>query len=41
MDAKSAVRWVRVHAGELGIDPHRIAVAGFSAGGHAGRGESL
>jgi acetyl esterase len=34
MDAKSAVRWTRVHAAELGIDPRRIAVAGFSAGGH-------
>jgi acetyl esterase len=33
-DAKSAVRWVRVHACELGVDPERIAVAGFSAGGH-------
>ncbi len=33
-DAKSAVRWVRAHAGELGVDPERIAVAGFSAGGH-------
>jgi acetyl esterase len=34
MDAKSAVRWVRVHAAELGIDPNRIVAAGFSAGGH-------
>ena len=33
-DAKSAVRWVRAHAGELGVDPDRIVVAGFSAGGH-------
>lgn len=33
-DAKSAVRWVRAHAGELGVDPNRIVVAGFSAGGH-------
>jgi acetyl esterase/lipase len=33
-DAKSAIRWVRAHAGELGIDPHRIAAAGASAGGH-------
>jgi len=33
-DAKSAVRWVRTHAAELGIDPERIVVAGFSAGGH-------
>jgi acetyl esterase/lipase len=33
-DAKSAVRWVRTHADDLGIDPARIIVAGFSAGGH-------
>ena len=32
-DAKSAMRWVRSHAPELGIDPHRIAAAGGSAGG--------
>ena len=33
-DAKSAMRWVRGRAGELGIDPERIASAGGSAGGH-------
>jgi acetyl esterase len=33
-DAKSAMRWVRGHAGELGIDPKRIASGGGSAGGH-------
>lgn len=33
-DAKSAVRWARAHAQELGIDPTKIVVAGFSAGGH-------
>jgi acetyl esterase/lipase len=33
-DAKSGVRWARTHAAELGIDPNRIVVAGFSAGGH-------
>jgi len=32
-DAKSAIRWVRSHAGELGIDPNRIAASGGSAGG--------
>lgn len=32
-DAKSAIRWVRAHAGELGIDPDRIAAGGGSAGG--------
>jgi acetyl esterase/lipase len=34
MDAKSAMRWVRSHATELGIDPTRIAAGGGSAGGH-------
>ena len=33
-DGKSAVRWVRQHARELGVDSQRIAVAGGSAGGH-------
>jgi acetyl esterase/lipase len=33
-DAKSAMRWVRSHAKELGVDPKRIAAAGGSAGGH-------
>lgn len=33
-DAKSAIRYVRAHAGELGVDPDRIAAAGHSAGGH-------
>ncbi len=32
-DAKSAIRWVRAHAGELGIDPDRIAAGGGSSGG--------
>ncbi len=33
-DGKSAVRWIRAHAGSLGIDPDRIAGSGGSAGGH-------
>lgn len=33
-DAKSAMRYVRGHAAELGIDPARIAASGGSAGGH-------
>jgi len=33
-DAKSAIRWVRAHAVELGIDPQRIAASGGSSGGH-------
>ena len=34
LDAKDAVRYVRAHAGDLGIGPDRIAAAGGSAGGH-------
>src|SRR4051812_49739010 len=34
LDAKDAIRYVRSHAGELGVDPDRIAAAGGSAGGH-------
>jgi len=33
-DGKSAIRWMREHATELGIDPNRIAAGGGSAGGH-------
>jgi len=33
-DAKSAIRWVRGHSTELGIDPDKIIAAGGSAGGH-------
>ncbi len=33
-DVKAAVRYLRAHAAEFGIDPMRIAVAGESAGGH-------
>jgi acetyl esterase/lipase len=32
-DGKSAVRWIREHATELGIDPARIVAGGGSAGG--------
>lgn len=33
-DGKSAVRWVRSHAKELGINPNMLAAGGGSAGGH-------
>lgn len=33
-DARSAFRWVRSHAAELGIEPGKIAAGGGSAGGH-------
>jgi acetyl esterase/lipase len=33
-DALRAVAWVRDHAGELGVDPNRLVLAGGSAGGH-------
>jgi acetyl esterase/lipase len=34
MDAKSAIRWVRLNSAKLGIDPGRLAIGGGSAGGH-------
>lgn len=40
-DAKSAMRWVRDHAHELGIDPDRIAAAGSSAGGQMAAATAL
>lgn len=33
-DAWQALRYVREHASELNINPHKIGIAGFSAGGH-------
>ncbi len=33
-DGKSAIRWVRQHAKDLGVDPGRIIASGGSAGGH-------
>ncbi|MFC7344779.1 alpha/beta hydrolase fold domain-containing protein [Saccharopolyspora griseoalba] len=34
-DIKAAIRWLRAHAGDHGIDPHRVAVLGDSSGGWA------
>jgi acetyl esterase/lipase len=33
-DAARAIRTVRARAAKWGVDPHRIAILGFSAGGH-------
>lgn len=33
-DVKSAIRWFKQHADELGVDPNRIVAGGGSAGGH-------
>jgi acetyl esterase/lipase len=33
-DARAAVRFLRANAKAYGIDPDRVAAAGFSAGGH-------
>jgi pectinesterase len=33
VDAKTAIRWTRANAQSLGINPEKIALAGFSAGG--------
>jgi acetyl esterase/lipase len=34
VDCKSAIRWLRAHAAEHGLDPDHIGVWGASAGGH-------
>ena len=33
-DGKQAIRTVRAQAAALGVDPHRIGMVGYSAGGH-------
>ncbi len=33
-DTKSAIRWIRKNAEELGVDPKKIIGSGYSAGGH-------
>ncbi|GEP42847.1 alpha/beta hydrolase [Brevifollis gellanilyticus] len=40
-DARSAVRYIKSHASELGIDPTRIIVSGGSAGGHLAAATAL
>jgi acetyl esterase/lipase len=32
-DGHAALRWVREHAADLGVDPGRVGIIGFSAGG--------
>ena len=33
-DLRQALRYIRAHAADYGVDPSRIGVMGFSAGGH-------
>src|SRR5207248_9049051 len=33
-DVKAAIRWTRANASSLEVDPEKIAVVGYSAGGH-------
>lgn len=33
-DCKAAIRWLRAHAAEYGVNPNRIGAMGSSAGGH-------
>ena len=40
-DGRQAIRFVRQHAKEWGIDPHRIGIAGFSAGGGVVMGAAM
>jgi acetyl esterase/lipase len=34
IDLRCAIRWLRAHAGDYGVDPERIYLIGQSAGGH-------
>ncbi len=34
LDAQRAIRWVRAHAAEHRVDPAKVGIWGFSAGGH-------
>ena len=40
-DGRSAVRYIRQHAAELGIDPQKIIVSGGSAGAHVASGTAM
>lgn len=41
MDAKSAIRYIRMHADQFKIDPYQIVAAGGSAGGHLAAATAL
>ena len=34
IDINYAIRWLKAHAGELGLDPDRFGISGQSSGGH-------
>ncbi len=40
-DGRQAIRFVRSHAAEWGIDPQRIGICGFSAGGGVAMGPAM
>ncbi len=40
-DGRAAIRYIRRHAKDLGVDPKRITVGGGSAGGHVALGTAL
>jgi acetyl esterase len=40
-DAKTAIRWVRVNAAKLGIDPDKVIASGGSAGAHLAAATAL
>ena len=40
-EAADAVCWFRDHAAEFGLDPDRLALAGYSAGGHIAAGAAM